>query len=121
MAGSCIRHGGRSPTRALCVAPSYGCCEWRSPSVPGATERPRWLWSELFRSERAAEGLIPRLRSRHPDQFVLIVASIQVEMGEKLCFGEGIGGVDTEKRLRPRWLHPGGAAHFDPAADSEPV
>src|SRR3954462_12417981 len=42
-------------------------------------------------------------------------------MGEELGLGQGIGGIDTEKRLCPGRLNPRGATDLDPPADSQPV
>jgi hypothetical protein len=36
------------------------------------------------RSEGAAEWLVPGLRCRYPDQLVLVVAGVEIEMGKEL-------------------------------------
>src|SRR5262245_42045682 len=55
--------------------------------------------------EGAAKSLIPGLGGGDADQFVLIVAGIEVEVGEELRFWQGIRRVDTEEGLGPRWCY----------------
>src|SRR5829696_4186402 len=69
----------------------------------------------------AAEWLVPGLGCRHPDQLVLVVAGVEIEVSEELGLGEGVGRVDAEERLTPRWRHPGGATDLDAASDPQAV
>jgi hypothetical protein len=46
--------------------------------------------------ERAPEGLIPRLRGGDAAHDVLAVAHIEIEVGEELLLGQGVGRVDAE-------------------------
>src|SRR6187200_2982621 len=71
--------------------------------------------------EGAAERLIPGLGRRDPDQLVLVVAGVEVEMSEELGLGEGVGGIDAEEWLPPGRLHVRGAADLDAAADAQAI
>src|SRR5215208_2863451 len=74
-----------------------------------------------LRLERAAKRLVPGLGSSHPDQLILVVAGVEIKMGEELGLGEGVGRVDAQKRLSPRGLNSGSTADLDAASDSQAV
>src|SRR6478736_2265671 len=65
--------------------------------------------------EGATERLVPGLGCGDADHFVLMVADIEVEVGEELGFREGIGRVDAEERMPPGRIDAGLAPDINPA------
>src|SRR5918995_3608074 len=87
-------HDGRAPMRQHPVPRTAGQDGSGAEGTWALHERPshRCLTPRL---EGAAEPLVPRLRCGHPDQRVLIVAHIEVEVGEELGLRQGGGWVDA--------------------------
>lgn len=73
------------------------------------------------RLERAAQCLVPRLRCGDAEDLLLAVADVQVEVGEELRLGEGIGGIDAEVCMRPGRTDSRLATHLDSPADPQAV
>src|SRR5262249_35927947 len=78
-----------------------------------------WIWASTICMacsplvlERAPEGLIPRLWGGNAAHEFLAVAHIEIEVGEELLLGQGIGRVDAEVGSGPRRAHTRRTAHL---------
>src|SRR5262249_51600757 len=71
--------------------------------------------------ERASEGLIPRLGGGDAAHDVLAVAYIEIEVGEELLLGQGVGRVDAEVGRGPGRAHTRRTAHFDAPPDAQAI
>src|SRR5215813_12212028 len=71
--------------------------------------------------ERASEGLIPRLGGGDAAHDVLAVAYIEIEVGEELLLGQGVGRVDAEVGGGPGRTHTRSTAHLDAPPNAQAI